>query len=68
MVGDVSRGYSQTERKINFNTNVNVTVDSYVNKSFNFSFSQFPLTAVFVFLKVQIRKTLRCNIVSSEDY
>ena len=38
-----------------------------MNRSFNFSFSQFPLIVVLVFLKVKIRKALRCNIVISED-
>ena len=40
MVGDFSRSFSQTENKFNFNINVNVTVDSYMNRSSNFSFSQ----------------------------
>ena len=35
MVGDFSGGYSQTD----CNFNVNVTVDSYMNSSINFSFS-----------------------------
>ena len=39
MVGDFSRSFSQTENKFNFNINVNVTVDSYLNRSSNFSFS-----------------------------
>ena len=39
MVGDFSGGYSQTDCKFNFNINVNVTVGSYMNRSFNFSFS-----------------------------
>ena len=67
MVGDLSGGYSQTDHKFNFNTNFNVTVDSYMDRSFNFSFSQFPLIAVLVFFKVKIRKALPSNIVSSED-
>ena len=67
VVGDLSGGYSQTDSKFNFNANVNVTVDSYMNCSFNFSFSQFPLIVLLVFLKVKIRKALRCIIVSSED-
>ena len=67
MVGDLSRGYSQTDRKFNFNTNV-VTVGSYMNRSFNFSFSQFPLIAFLVFLKVKIKKALHYNIISSEDF
>ena len=67
VVGDLSGSYSQTDSKFNFNTNVNVTVDSYMNRSFNFRFSQFPLLVLLVFLKVKIRKALRCNIVSSED-
>ena len=66
MVGDLSGGYSQTDCKFNFNTNVNVTVDSYM-KCFNFSFSQFPLIVVLVFLKKKIRKALCCNIASLED-
>ena len=68
MVGDLSGGYSQTDRKFNFNTNVNVTADSYLKRSFNFSFSQYPLIAVLMFLKVKIRKDLRCNIVSLEYF
>ena len=68
MVGDLSGGYSETDRKFNFNANVNVIVDSYMNRNFKSSFSQFPLIIVFVFLKVTIRKALCCNIVSSEDY
>ena len=67
VVGDLSGGYSQLDHKFNFNTNVNVTTDSHMNRSFNFSFSQFPLIVVLVFLKAQIRRALRCNIVSSED-
>ena len=67
IVGDLSGGYSQTDHKFNFNTNFNVTVDSYMDRSFNFSFSQFPLIAVLVFFKVKIRKALPSNIVSSED-
>ena len=66
MVGDLSGGYSQTDWKFNFNTNVNVTVDSYM-KCFNFSFSQFPLIVVLLFLKKKIRKALCCNITSLED-
>ena len=38
-----------------------------MNRSFNFSFSQFPLIVVLLFLKVKIRKALHCNIVISED-
>ena len=38
-----------------------------MNRSFNFSFRQFPLIVVLAFLKVKIRKALCCNIVSSED-
>ena len=67
MVGVLSGDYSQADHKFNFNANVNVTVDSYMNRSVNFSFSQFPLIAVLVFLKVKIRKALCCSIVSSED-
>ena len=67
MVGDLSGGYSETDHKFIFNTKIYVTVDSYMNRSFNFSFSQFPLIIVLVFLKVKIRKALRCNIVSLED-
>ena len=67
MVGDLSGGYSQTDCKFNFNTNVNVTFDSYMKRTFNFSVSKFPLSVVLVFLQVKIRKALRCNIFSSED-
>ena len=67
MVGDLSRGYTQTNHKFNFNTNVNVTVGSYMNRSFNFSFSKLPLIEVLVFLKVKIKKALHYNIISSED-
>ena len=67
MVGVLSGDYSQADHKFNFNANVNVTVDSYMNRSVNFSFSQFPLIAVLVFLKVKIRKALCCSIVSLED-
>ena len=67
IVGNFSGGFSQTDHKFNFNTNVNATVDSYINRSFNFSFSQFYLIAVPVLLKGIIRRALRCNIVSSED-
>ena len=38
-----------------------------MNRSFNFSFLQFPLIVVLLFLKVKIRKALHCNIVSLED-
>ena len=38
-----------------------------MDTSFNSSISQFPLIAVLLFLKVKIRKALRCNIISSED-
>ena len=37
MVGDFSGGYSQTDCNFNFDTNVKVTVDIYVNNSVNFS-------------------------------
>ena len=67
MVGDLSGDYFETDCKFNFNANLNVTADCYMNRSFNFSFSQFPLIVVLAFLKVKIRKALRCNIVSSED-
>ena len=40
MVGDFLRGYSKTDFKFNSNINVNVTVDSYMKKSFNLSFSR----------------------------
>ena len=42
IVGDLSGGYSQTDHKFNFNTNFNATVNTYMDRSFNFSFSQFP--------------------------
>ena len=57
MVGDLSRGYSQTDHKFNFNTNFNVTVDSYMDRSFNFSFSQIPLIAVLVFFQSEDQKS-----------
>ena len=40
MVGDFSGGYSQTDCNFSFKINVNVTVDSYMKSSLNFSFSQ----------------------------
>ena len=40
MVEDFSRGYSQTDSNFNFDINFNVTVDSYMNGSFHFSFSK----------------------------
>ena len=67
IVEDLSGGYSQTDCKVNFNTNVKATVDSYMNRSFNYCFSRFPLIVALVFLNVKIRKALRCNIVSSKD-
>ena len=39
MVGDFSEGYSETDCNFNFDSNVNVTVDSF-NSSFHLSFSQ----------------------------
>ena len=38
VVGDFSGSYYQTDCKFSFNINVNVTVDSCMNRSFNFSF------------------------------
>ena len=40
MVADFSVGYSQTDCNCNFCIDVNVTVDSYMNSSFSFRFSQ----------------------------
>ena len=39
MIGDFSGGYSQRDCHLNFKIIVNVTVDSYMNSSFNFNFS-----------------------------
>ena len=38
VVGDFSGSYYQTDCKFSFNINVDVTVDSCMNRSFNFSF------------------------------
>ena len=43
MVGDFSVGYSQTDCNFNFNVNVKVTVDSYMNNSFNVSHLKYLL-------------------------
>ena len=40
MVGDFLVGHSKTDCKFNSNINVNVTVDTYMKKSFNLSSSR----------------------------
>ena len=40
MVGDFLVGYSKTDCKFNSNINVNVTIDTYMKKSFNLSSSR----------------------------
>ena len=55
MVGDFSGGYSQTN--CNFKVNVNVTVDSYMNSSFNFNFSHLLIRYLPAFRIMKLEST-----------